>query len=136
MSFWGMLIIWGVCLLLFDVHRRILPNALTLPALVLAVGWSILNDPTLLWGALLWGGIYLLLAYSIGGIGGGDIKLAPTLGVIAAHNGIGAVVAAIGLASVLTLVFGVAARYLKRSGSERVPHGPGMLIATCVALCL
>ncbi|AZA11523.1 prepilin peptidase [Corynebacterium gerontici] len=139
MSFWGILIVsWGLCLLLFDVHRGILPNALTLPALAVAVGWAMLNDPTMLWGALLWGGSYLFLALMIGGVGGGDVKLAPTLGIISAQQGLFAVLVAMVIASAITMVFaGISSIISRKRGALRnrgTPHGPGMLIAACIAL--
>ena len=72
----GVFVVWSLGLLLIDAWRNTLPNILTLPAAVLALG-ACLVHPQWAWG-LLWGLAYLAFGR---GIGGGDIKLAvPTWG--------------------------------------------------------
>src|SRR5699024_68996 len=75
--------VWSVALIIYDVRQRRFPDFLTLPAAALALGWI---GCTLQWHAL-WGllrsALYLFLALASNGrgMGGGDIKLAVSLGV-------------------------------------------------------
>nr|VDG63541.1 Flp pilus assembly protein, protease CpaA [Streptococcus thermophilus] len=124
--------VWSIALVLYDVSQRRLPNFLTLPAAALALIYCVFN-PQGLWG-LVWPALYLLLVLRRGtgknteaGMGGGDIKLGVPLGVaLAAIAGVQAVLAAMLLASVLTVVF----LLLKRLNDTA--HGPSMLAAAWI----
>ncbi|SDS00659.1 prepilin peptidase [Corynebacterium timonense] len=115
-------VLWSTALACVDVTQRRLPDALTLPAGALALAWCVVR-PVGLWG-LVWPVLYLLPAR---GIGGGDVKLAVSLGVaVACTAGPVWVLVAVAAASALTL----AAAALTRSAA--VAHGPAMLAAAWV----
>lgn len=116
---WGLIVCWSLGLLLIDATRSRLPDALTLPGCVVAVAGCVVK-PAALWG-MLWPSSYLVIGR---GIGGGDIKLAMPLGVaLAFYIGPGAVVAAMGLAALITVLVALV------SGKGAVPHGPSMIVA-------
>lgn len=121
----GVLITWALILAVSDFRTRTLPNILTLPALLVAATWAIVSTN---WWAitsgLCWFLLYVVVAYLSAGIGGGDIKLAPTLGLLIGTDGVVPVLIAIGLAQIFSIVTGL---LLKQ---KRIPHGPGMLLAT------
>lgn len=113
---------WSLALCWFDVTRRRLPNALTVPPALAGVVATLValavGQPQIV-GALLWPGIYLASGRAIGG---GDIKLAVPLGVVcAAVGGLPAVLLAIGLSGLVTGCFAAVL------GSRTMPHGPSML---------
>lgn len=111
---------WSAMLCWYDLKYARLPDRLTLPACVLAIG-AVALDPELFVGVL-WPAAYFLFGR---GIGGGDVKLALPLGVAAAAwGGLMGVNLAILVSSLCTLCFALLAR------SSRVPHGPSMLLAS------
>lgn len=120
---------WAVALLLVDEKRRRLPDLLTLPAAAGAAFGAAVTDPILLLGGLGWAGLYLLLGVSFGGVGGGDVKLGLSLGILAAAAGGTAAwfVAVLG-ASVVTVLRGALTR------RKAVAHGPSMLLSTAFAV--
>ena len=110
---------WSAALAAFDLHSGRLPDALTLPAAVLALVAS-LAWPVAWWGWA-WPALYLLGG---AGIGGGDIKLAAPLGVaVAVCAGPVAVLAAVGTASLLSLAAAGAVRAPPRA--PRAVHAGG-----------
>ncbi|RNE49242.1 prepilin peptidase [Corynebacterium alimapuense] len=121
---------WAVALTIYDEKQRRLPDSLTLPAAVGAGTGAILVEPWLLLGGLAWAGLYLLIGLVAGGIGGGDIKLALSLGIVAGTGGPVLWFATVLGASMMTIVRGL----LSRSGT--VAHGPSMLGATVAAVAL
>ncbi|WP_311201356.1 A24 family peptidase [Corynebacterium sp. p3-SID1056] len=118
----GVFCAWSVALACSDLRRRRLPNALTVPpALACLVACAL--APVLAWG-LLWAGLYSVAGK---GIGGGDVKLAVTLGVVlTALGGPGAVLAAVAVSGAATVVLGLAL------GVPRLAHGPQMLCAAWI----
>ena len=108
-----------------DVHR--LPIGLVVPtggATVVLLAVAILATDVARWqgtviGAAVMGGFYLLLAVMPGGgVGGGDVRLAPLIGAVLGFLGLGQVV--IGMAAGF-LLGGVAAVFLlltRRAGAE------------------
>lgn len=125
---------WAAMLVFHDETRRRLPNQLTLPAAFGAVLGASLTEPILILGGLGWAGSYLLSALVGRGIGGGDVKLALSLGVLAAAaGGAGGVLAAAVMAGAMTVARGVAKQRVAERG-EAVPHGPSMLVGTLVVL--
>lgn len=142
---WLVVVTLLLALTLYDARWQILPNrivaALTATAVIfvglLAVslgnGDVVLNA---LWGGLSIAGLfYVLFALSKGRwIGGGDVKLALALGLIAGSpvN----VFLLIFAASLLGTLYAVAASVLARkplSGATKVPFGPFLIIGTLLA---
>lgn len=133
----------AVPLALADVGHRRLPDALTLPAYPLAGGALAVAAA---WGpggalalraalaAVLFAGVHALVhAVAPTALGAGDVKLSGSLGGVLGAAGWPALVVAAGTAAVATLVLAGAAALLRvnrwRGG---VPHGPGLLAATCL----
>lgn len=115
----GVVVCWSLGLLLIDVTRHRLPDALTLPACLVAAVACVF-EPSGIWG-FMWPACYLLVGR---GIGGGDIKLALPLGVaVAVLAGPAAVIAAMALAALFTVVVAAALR------RKAIPHGPSMILA-------
>lgn len=115
---------WGAAVLLSDERHHRIPDHLTLPALAGAVAGALFSAPAVLLGGVAWAALHLVGR----GIGGGDVKLAVPLGVVAAAaGGVGGVLLAVITASVLTVLRG-----LLRGGA--VPHGPSMLAGTLIAV--
>ncbi|WKD59201.1 prepilin peptidase [Corynebacterium caspium] len=124
--------LWAGILTYGDLKNRRLPDWLTIPALGYAILWAFKNGQSLaLWGGVMWAGIYFLAALKGAGIGGGDIKLAASLGIFAwAAAGIWGLWVAIFLANLISLLAALLGR------QKRVPHGPAMLLATAISLGL
>ncbi|MCQ9351472.1 A24 family peptidase [Corynebacterium sp. 209RC1] len=125
--FWG----WASALCWWDVREHRLPNVLTLPAAAAVLGLGLVVHPAALCGAALWSGLYAsqrVLPGAKGAIGGGDVKLAVTLGAVLGFWGILPVLGAMAIAQVSTLLALVAAR------RQVVAHGPPMVLGTAVAL--
>jgi leader peptidase (prepilin peptidase)/N-methyltransferase len=113
-----------------------LPDALTLPAYPLvaalltiaAVGAG--NIDLLVRavvGALLWAGAYAAIRLiSPGALGGGDVKLAGSLGALTAATSWSGLILAVLVAGALTAMVAAPARMF---GCRDVPHGPAMLAA-------
>jgi leader peptidase (prepilin peptidase)/N-methyltransferase len=119
-----------------DLAHRRLPDALTLPALPVALLLLLPLGPTAvmhgLAGAALavgaHGAVHLVVPRAMGA---GDVKLAAPLGAVLAAAGWPALVLAALLAAVLTAVLGVAGLATRRLGRRAaLPHGPSMLAAT------
>jgi leader peptidase (prepilin peptidase)/N-methyltransferase len=124
-----LLVAWlGVLLTVTDLRHRRLPDALTLPAYP-AIGVTLWLCGADLWralaGCLLFGGFHLLVRLlAPSAMGGGDVKLAGSLGaVLASVSWLALPVGAL-LASAFTLALGL------RWPSDGLPHGPGLLAAT------
>ncbi|GAB3701678.1 prepilin peptidase [Corynebacterium nasicanis] len=115
---------WCVAVVVCDERHRRIPDHLTVPALVGAVAGALWSAPAVLLGGVAWA-LFLLCGR---GIGGGDVKLAVPLGIVAAAaGGVGAVVAAVFLAALVTAV--------RAWGQRRaVPHGPSMVAGTLIAV--
>lgn len=135
----GIVLVWASALVYYDLYFHRLPDYLTLPAAAICVGWTIAQPDTrgILVAASVWPGLYLLqlwlphLSNSASnhqpGLGGGDIKLAVSLGIVAAvAGGILAVLAAAGLAALVSLLAAV----IVRRGF--VAHGRAMILATVI----
>lgn len=144
---------WCTLLIACDLRWRRLPDQLTLPGALILALWVVgEGHPEVLWGGFAWSTLYLLTAVTHGGVGGGDIKFALGLGIIAALGGIGSWLLAVLGASVfsLLLAFGMWLRLLlsglirgapgtawrARAPVPAVPHGPGMVAGTAGAFLL
>ncbi|MGO3361182.1 MAG: prepilin peptidase [Corynebacterium sp.] len=125
----AVVLVWALALAVWDFRHRRLPDILTLPAvpvvwaaaIVTGHGWAVL-------GGLGWFLVCVLpgLVSARMRVGGGDAKLALSLGAVAlGTGGVAGLLLAVGGASLVTLVI---AGVTGRGGG--VPHGPGMLLAT------
>ena len=94
------LAIWFVALSVSDLRTRRLPNALTVPAAVASLV-AVAIHPAATPGLIVAVGIYLV-AFSLHACGGGDVKLAITVGALA--GSVVAVLAVIVLAHILTVL--------------------------------
>lgn len=134
---WLAYAIWGLRVSWVDATTRRLPNYYTWPAFILTAfgtvflpGWR----PEQLLGGVLWAG-FIVVAPLIHGrmaVGGGDAKLALTLGTLATGGnfwGLWIAMALAGGAGVITAK--------KKSTSSRdpyLPHGPAMVGGTSVVV--
>ncbi len=120
-----------------DVHRKMIPDWLTLPGLAWVLvasaflGWPRLTDAVL--GVLFCGGALLILAVvSRGSIGGGDVKLMAMIGASLGWRwGFGVLVFA-------QLAAAVVAAYLflvhRRGRKDTLPFGPFLAAVALLAL--
>lgn len=125
---------FAVPLVAADLARRRLPDVLTLPAypaLGIAVTFAAVTGPgsALLGRAALgiavFGGAHLLVrAISPSAMGGGDVKLAGSLGGVLGALGWAALALTVTLAATVTAVLAIVTR------SRHAAHGPGLLAAT------
>ncbi|WPF65169.1 MULTISPECIES: prepilin peptidase [unclassified Corynebacterium] len=128
---WGFSIgvgLWLGALIWWDARQGILPNVLTLPGVAVSWAWALFcHQPWWIGGGVAWAALYLLVGWVVRGVGGGDVKLAASLGVlVCAGSGVpGWCVAVVGASIASLLLMAV----LRRG---RVPHGPSMVVS---ALC-
>jgi leader peptidase (prepilin peptidase)/N-methyltransferase len=127
---------FGVAAGAVDLAHRRLPDALTLPALPVALLLLLpLGATAVLHGlagaavaAVAHAAVHLVAPRAMGA---GDVKLAAPLGVVLAAAGWPAPVLSALLAAVLTAVLGVTGLATRRLGrGAALPHGPSMLVAT------
>ncbi|MET0495476.1 MAG: prepilin peptidase [Actinoplanes sp.] len=133
----------AVALALIDLDVMRLPNAIVLPsylvALVLLVPAALLGDGLaqvvrgLIAAALLWA-FYRALA-QFGGMGGGDVKLAPLLGFYLGWLSWGSVAVGAFSGFLLGGLVGVALMATRLAGRKsRIPFGPYMLAGALLAV--
>lgn len=126
-------LVWSTALSVYDLRHRRLPDWLTLPA-VLCV-WVTALATGHGWGIVGGVGWFLLCVLPVHlsprlRAGGGDAKLALSLGCIAMISGqLVGLLTAVFFASLITLTL-LAIPAVRERGTGRLPHGPGMLIAT------
>jgi leader peptidase (prepilin peptidase)/N-methyltransferase len=134
----AVLVLFLVPMALIDLDHRIIPNKLTGPAALVAVGLGLWLDPggepeRLIAGAAA-GGFFLLAALARpGGMGMGDVKLAGVLGLFLG----GSVAVALMVALVAGTVVGAAviARVGAAQGRKTaVPFGPFLALGGLVAV--
>ena len=125
-----------------DLVHTIIPDAITLPGIVVGLGTSLWLTPVgvrnAVLGIVLGGGLFLLMAVlsvvilQREGMGGGDIKLIAMLG---AFLGWHAVLVTIFLAAVLGAGVGLALILLRRKGRrEPLPFGPFLALGALLAM--
>ncbi|AKE41320.1 signal peptidase [Corynebacterium kutscheri] len=125
------IILWATSLCVYDFRYRRLPNFLTLPAIIGTTTLALLVDqPQALFGGLLWLGIYFFLALMNLNIGGGDIKLALSLGILVGMVDLMAVFVAIFIASLLAII---ELAFYRRQTQYSCAHGPHMIIGALTA---
>ncbi len=135
----------GVALALIDIDHRRLPDVLTLPATPVMLALLLL--PSALdhqWGSLLRAALAGLALFAFflalaliypAGMGLGDVKLAPLLGVALGWISWGLVAWGTFLGFALGAVIGVSFAIARRSGRKTaIPFGPFMLTGTLIAL--
>lgn len=120
-----------------DLETRLIPDALIYPAILLALGGSLV-DPRLTWQSALLGGVLgFVIFYAVawitrGGISGGDVKLATFIGSVAGFPAVlSALVVGIlagGIVSLLLLATGRATR------RTFIPYGPFLCLGGVYAL--
>jgi len=125
-----------------DIVHTIIPDAITLPGIVVGICTSLWLTPVgignAVLGVLLGGGLFLLMAVlsvvilKRGGMGGGDIKL---IAMIGAFLGWKAVLVTIFLGAVLGAFVGIVLILLRRQGrKEPVPFGPFLAIGALLTM--
>ena len=125
-----------------DMAHTILPDAITLPGIVLGLCTSLWLTPVgignAVLGAVVGGGLFLLMAVLSAvilqrqGMGGGDIKL---IAMIGAFLGWHAVLVTIFLGAVLGALVGTVLMLLRRQGrKEPVPFGPFLAMGALLAM--
>jgi len=125
-----------------DLAHTIIPDAITLPGIVIGLGTSFwltsVGVRNAVLGVMLGGGLFLLMAIlSVvilrrEGMGGGDIKLTAMLG---AFLGWHAVLVTIFLAAVLGACVGLTLIFLRRKGRrEPLPFGPFLALGALLAM--
>lgn len=126
-----------VAIIWIDVHRQIIPDAISLPGILIGFAFSFINSLTSwqdsLIGLLAGGGILygIALLYYIlrkqDGMGGGDIKL---LAMIGAFLGWQSLPFVIFFSSVSGSIIGILAMAIqKKGGATRIPFGPFLSLA-------
>ncbi len=137
----------GVALALIDLDTRRLPDALTLPSIVvvaalLALAAGLDDDRDALVragaGALLLGGIYFTIWFvSPGGMGFGDVKLAPTLGALLGWLGYGVLAVGGFLGFLYGALVGIGIILFTDGGRKtKVPFGPFMIAGALTAVLI
>ena len=134
----GVLVLFLVPMALIDLDHQIIPNKLTAPAAVAAIGLGLALDPSgqpeRLIAGVAAGGVFLLAALARpGGMGMGDVKLAGVLGLFLG----GAVAVALMVALVLGTIVGgiVIARVGAEAGRKTaVPFGPFLALGAVVGV--
>lgn len=122
---------------ILDIHRRTIPDWLTLPGLAWVLvtsaflGWPRVVDA--FWGMLFCGGVLLILAViSRGSIGGGDVKLMALIGALLGWRwGFGVLAVAQLSAAIVAGCLLVARR---RGLHEALPFGPFLALVALLAM--
>lgn len=120
-----------------DIAEHRLPDAIVLPVLAIVLAAVALDGGdrgTAAWAAGAYG-LLLLVLHAIGGMGLGDVKLAPALGLLAGALGPLPAVAAPFLAFVLGGLAAVVV-LLRRGAGAAMPFGPPMLLGAWTAVLL
>jgi leader peptidase (prepilin peptidase)/N-methyltransferase len=124
-------------LIAVDIAEHRLPDAVVLPSLGVAGGAVLLDGsavPTALAAAAGYG-LLLLALHVLGGMGLGDVKLAPVLGLLTGALGPLAAVAS-PLLAFLTGGVAAVAVLVRRGAGAAMPFGPAMLLGAWAAVLL
>lgn len=135
----------GLALALIDIDTKRLPDALTKPSWVVVavlLALAAVTDSDLhhleraALGALVLGGFYAVLWFVYpGGMGFGDVKLAPTLGALLAWVSWGALAVGAFAGFLLGGAFGIGLIVAGRGGRKsKVPFGPFMLAGALLGI--
>lgn len=134
----------GILLIGIDAATTWLPLRLThalwlATAAMALVGIAVTADPVAVagrvaLGAVLVGGFFWLFWRVIGGLGFGDVRLAPVLGAVTASVSWQVLAAALLIGTLLGALHGVALRLRGRAGP--FPYGPALVAGAFVALAV
>ena len=125
-----------------DIDHYLLPDVITIPGMLLALGGAFLNPERSFWealmGVLFGGGFLWLIAYvyfalrKVEGMGGGDIKLLAWIGALLGWTAVPFVI----LLSALTgSILGLALGLSQKKGLKTViPFGPYLAFSTLVCI--
>ena len=141
---------WILCATLvaqtwIDLRTQRLPREITYTGMVLggialAVAAVVIDEPERIWmaalGALIaLGAMWLIYHFSKGGMGDGDVRLAPLLGMFLGWLNPGIVLPGLFFGFIAGAVFGVAMMAFDRAGRRTaVPFGPFLALGTIVAI--
>jgi leader peptidase (prepilin peptidase)/N-methyltransferase len=120
-----------------DLAHTIIPDAITLPGLLIGLLTSLALTPVglgnALIGALLGGSVFFIIAVlSQGGMGGGDIKL---IAMIGAFLGWQAVLTTMLLGSLLLTLLGLTLMRVRQKGrQDYLPFGPSLAIGALLTM--
>lgn len=141
---WLWLAGWAVLLTVVDLQHKLLPNRALLPAtagaVVLLTGAALVtgDGSALLRAAVsavaLGAVLYLMVLVTPGGLGLGDVKMGPLLGLYLGWLGAATVVLGVFLGFVVQAVLAVALLAARRvSRDTQLPFGPALLAGALVA---
>ncbi len=140
---WLAAVVVLVALALYDLRWFILPNRLVVPLTAISVmfvgliavqeqSWVLLWYPVLA-TAIIFGLFWGIYQVSNGSwIGGGDVKLAVALGLLAGSPLRALLV--IFIASLIGTLVGIPQLFGSKSGQRTIPFGPPLIIATCIVV--
>ncbi|MCR4432849.1 MAG: prepilin peptidase [Caldiserica bacterium] len=130
---WATLYLLLLPLIFIDLEHKLLPDALTIPGIIIGLGFQIAlgnfwQSPL---GAAIGGGLFLLIyLFWRGGMGGGDIKLALMVG---AFLGYPLVLVWFFLSFILGAMGGIAGMiFFKLKGKSAIPFGPYMALGALI----
>ena len=118
-----------------DVRRRIIPNRIVLPAVVIVLAARTLVHPSLVWLVAGAGAAAFLLVAAVarpGGMGMGDVKLALLLGVAVGRTVPLALLVALVAAALLSVA--ILVRHGARGRTMGIPFAPFLALGGVVAL--
>jgi leader peptidase (prepilin peptidase)/N-methyltransferase len=122
-----------------DYDHKILPNAITLPGIVVGLGlslWALPIRPLASLLGILLGGVffYLIALVSKGGMGGGDIKLIAMIGAFLGWQGAFFTILS---GALLGSLVGVTLMVLGKKGrKDKVPFGPFLSVGAILFILL
>ncbi len=144
---WSLIFAAGLLALTWiDLDHRLLPDRITLPGIVVGLGFAPLRSPAdpmagfgdAVLGVLVGGGSLYAVAWLYAkitgreGMGGGDIKFLAMIGAFLGWQG---VLLSLFLASVVGSVIGIAIMLVQRADSKlALPFGPFLAIGALIAL--
>ena len=136
---WCAYAIWGWRICWLDATTRRLPNAYTWPAFVLTAIFTVVIPGWRAWqllGGALWAGLIVAapILHRRMSVGGGDAKLALTLGTLSVAGGFWGLWIALAVAGVVGVV--TAKMCAEQRDHPQVPHGPAMVAGTIAALAV
>jgi leader peptidase (prepilin peptidase)/N-methyltransferase len=130
---WAVLYLLLLPLFFIDLEHKLLPDALTIPGIIIGLGFQIAQGNY--WqsplGAAIGGGLFLMIYFFWkGGMGGGDIKLALMVG---AFLGYPLVLVWFFISFILGAIGGIIGMLVfKLKGKSAIPFGPYMTVAVLV----
>jgi leader peptidase (prepilin peptidase)/N-methyltransferase len=128
-----------------DLHTQRLPREITYVGMILGAGSLsiaaiVIDEPERIWmmalgAAIALAAMWLIYTLSRGGMGDGDVRLAPLLGMYLGWLNPGIVLPGLFFGFVAGAVVGVAMMALARAGRRTaVPFGPFLALGTVVAI--